>query len=93
MKGVVAVLLGLSLLVNVGYYDVSDEHEPNSTVFFWKKSSTFQVRFINIATEHWGADWSLTDKNRQSVIDYCKYRLGIDTKLDHPDDLKKCTKR
>jgi len=89
----VLVLMLLVAMVNIGYYSVSQEGEPDLTVFFWKISPTFQIKFINIATEHWGADWALTDENRQSVIDYCKYRLGITTKLEHPDDVKKCTKR
>ncbi|EPJ79649.1 hypothetical protein CFII64_20563 [Pseudomonas sp. CFII64] len=92
MKIIVVCLVGLFLVLTVGYYDVSQEDAPDTTLFFWKKAPTFQVKFINIATEHWGADWALTDENRQSVVDYCKYRLGVETRLDHPDDVKKCTK-
>lgn len=89
----VLVLMLLVGMVNIGYYSVTQEWEPDLTVFFWKKSPTFQIKFVNIATEHWGADWALTDENWQSVIGYCKYRLGINTKLEHPDDREICTRR
>jgi hypothetical protein len=29
-------------------------------------------------------------QERQKVIDYCKYRLGIDTTLETQDDLERC---
>lgn len=79
------------LVLNVGYYNVSHESEPDFSVFFWKTSPSFQVRFVHIATEHWGEDPQITDERRQFVIDYCKYRLGIETQLDHPDDIKRCS--
>lgn len=87
----VILVFAILILLNVGYYDISEESEPDKTVFFLKKSPTFQMRFINLATASWGGDMLLNDESRQSVIDYCKYRLGIDTQLENSHDLARCT--
>lgn len=95
-KMMAVVLLALVVLLaalNVGYYNISQEWKPDLTVFFWKRYPSLQFRFVNITTEHWGADWALTDENRQSVIDYCKYRHGTETGLDDPGDLNRCLAR
>ena len=84
-----ALLLVVTL--NVGYYNVAHENAPDSTKFFLKKHLTFKVKFINISTVSWGDDSLFTADDKQAVIDYCKYRLGIETQLNHPDDVRKCS--
>ncbi|AZC51245.1 hypothetical protein C4K35_3664 [Pseudomonas chlororaphis subsp. piscium] len=35
----------------------------------------------------------LTEQERRWIIDYCRYRLGIDTALIHQDDVETCGKK
>lgn len=94
MKRLTILLVLLSVLVlNFGYYKVAQENESDKIVFFLKKHLTLKVRFVNIYTVSWGEDARFTEDDQQAVIDYCKYRLGIETKLDHPDDVKRCSAR
>lgn len=32
----------------------------------------------------------LTDEERKMIIDYCRYRLGLDTALRTQDDVERC---
>jgi hypothetical protein len=78
----------------VGYYKAIDDAELN-TVFFIKKSPTFQVKFENLFAND--ADdkklYELNGEERQLVIDYCRYRLGIKTELKSQDELDACKER
>ncbi|MFJ3485445.1 hypothetical protein ACIPL1_18945 [Pseudomonas sp. NPDC090202] len=60
--------------------------------FFIKKYPTFQVEFENLFANYKDhkALAELTPKERQKIIDYCKYRLGIITTLETQDDLESC---
>lgn len=64
-------------------------------VFFIKKSPTLQMKFENIfAYESDDKKWSeLNDAERQLVIQYCKYRLGIITTLKNQSELEAFKKR
>jgi hypothetical protein len=35
----------------------------------------------------------LTSEQRQDIIDYCKYRLGIDSEVTTQADIEMCAKR
>ncbi|WP_324732951.1 hypothetical protein [Pseudomonas paeninsulae] len=89
---IVALLLVTALLV--GYYKAIDDAELNA-VFFIKNRPTFQVKFENIFAND--ADnkklHKLNNEERQWVIDYCKYRLGIETKLISQEELDVCKER
>lgn len=78
----------------IGYYDSVEDAEIHSN-FFIKKKPALQVKFFNIFAND--ADpkplHQLTFQQRQRVIDYCRYRLGILTKLETEDDLTACMKR
>lgn len=87
------VVLMSFFVLSVGYYEVSQEHGPNLTVFFLKKSPTLKVKFINLRALTWDERSLLTEEERQWAIEYCKYRLGIETRLDHPDDIERCSAR
>jgi hypothetical protein len=90
---VVAALLGLIATLNVGYYNEVSDGEVNK-VFFLKKSPTLRVQFFNIHAND--GDYrkleNLTDDYRQKIIDYCKYRLGIETELKTQADVEVCAK-
>jgi hypothetical protein len=78
----------------VGYYE-TQWAEDNRLIFFIKQSPTFQFAFVNIFDSD--ADDrpldKLTDEQRKYVIDYCKYRLGIETTLTTQAELEVCKGR
>ncbi|MGE8497078.1 MAG: hypothetical protein ACN6O6_06165 [Pseudomonas sp.] len=89
------VALAVSLAwLGVGFYKTYFA-EDNRLVFFIKKHPTFQVRFENI----YASDQDdkplerLNDEERQVVIAYCKYRLGIRTELNSQAELEMCKQR
>ncbi|HEX8542141.1 MAG TPA: hypothetical protein VF671_10585 [Pseudomonas sp.] len=86
------VLAVLVLVLNVGYYVEVDENSEGRQ-YFIKRALTFQVKFRSLYS-HW--TWSydaLTIEQKQELVDYCKYRWGIVTDLDHADELKTCSAR
>ncbi|GFM85097.1 hypothetical protein PSCICO_04960 [Pseudomonas cichorii] len=93
-KLVVAATLTVLALLYVGYYEALEDGDIETVVFI-KKHPTFQVKFYNIHAndgeirkmEH------LTDEERQLIIDYCRYRLGIDTELKTQDDVEMCRRK
>lgn len=89
----VAVLFGL-LHLFVGYY-VSSDVEDGQVVLFLKRSPTLKVKFENLYTRD-SDEVFLHDLNvveRNVVMDYCKYRLGIDTRLQTQSELDACKAR
>ncbi|WP_337056199.1 hypothetical protein [Pseudomonas sp. USHLN015] len=66
--------------------------EDNRLVFFIKKQPSFQVAFVNpFATDTDSKPLSrLSAQERQEVIDYCRYGLGIETELKTQDELDNC---
>lgn len=68
-KIMVAGFLMLVAVLNVGYYNYVEEHGPDSTTFFWKKSLTLQVKFVNPYAS-WGVNmmcW-MTSSNNSLLI-------------------------
>jgi hypothetical protein len=88
------LLLSAALWLFVGYYDSIEDAEIHSN-FFIKKKPTLQVKFFNMFAND--ADpkslSQLTPQQRQRVIDYCHYRLGILTRLETEEDLTACMRR
>ncbi|WP_405119909.1 hypothetical protein [Pseudomonas leptonychotis] len=93
-KIIIAIALLLAVILFVGYYKAIDDAELN-TVFFIKKSPTFQVKFENLFAND--ADnkklHELNSEERKFVVDYCKYRLGIETELRSQEELEVCKER
>lgn len=93
-KLIILIALLLAGVLFVGYYKAIDDAELN-TVFFIKKSPTFQVKFENLFAND--ADnkklHELSGEERELVIDYCKYRLGIETELKSQAELEVCKER
>ncbi|MBX8485129.1 hypothetical protein [Pseudomonas cichorii] len=77
-----------------GYYNSIEDAEIHSH-FFIKKSPTLQIKFTNIYANN--ADpkrlAELDTQQRQLVIDYCKYRLGIEVQLNTDNELEACQAR
>jgi len=78
----------------IGFYEKMEDAYPEK-VFFIKKNPTLQMKFENIfAYESDDKKISeLSDIERQMVIQYCKYRLGIMTTLKSQNELEECKKR
>lgn len=93
-KSIVITVLALLAVLYVGYYESLDDAEVNK-VFFIKKSPTLQVKFRHLFAND--ADdkplEKLTAEQREQVIDYCKYRLGIETALNNQEELEACKQR
>lgn len=90
-KAFVCLLVVLYFVLNYGYYIYIEDAEVER-VFFKKKSITLQVRFDNIFANQ-GDDKVLSDlssEERDKVINYCKYRLGIITELSTRCELERC---
>lgn len=93
-KLIILIALALGAVLFTGYYKAIDDAELN-TVFFIKKTPTFQLKFENLFAND--ADnkklLELDNEERQLVIDYCKYRLGIETELKTQEELETCKSR
>lgn len=78
----------------IGFYARMEDAYPEK-IFFIKKAPTFQIKFENIfAYESDDKELSeLSDTERQLVIQYCKYRLGVTTTLINQNELEECKKR
>jgi hypothetical protein len=95
MKKLIAIgTFSLLAVLFIGFYESLDDAEV-SNVFFIKKSPTLQVKFRNLFAND--ADdkplEELTTEQREQVIDYCKYRLGIETELNTQEELEVCKQR
>lgn len=90
-KSFLLIFLILAVILFTGYYESLDDAEVNK-VFFVKKYPSLQIKFRNLFAND--ADDKpldkLTAEQRQLVIDYCKYRLGIETELKTQEELESC---
>lgn len=74
----------------IGYYEHHEEI-TSLPVFFIKKKPALQVVFHRIFHPNFEKSLhELTVQERQHVIDYCKYRLGIETDLNTVKAFKAC---
>lgn len=96
MKIVIFALLAtlVTASLTVGYYRSFEDEETRYT-FFIKKVPTFQLRFRNIFANEGDPKplERLRPDEREKVIEYCRYRLGIDTKLETQAELDACKVR
>ncbi|WP_341522497.1 hypothetical protein AABC73_03620 [Pseudomonas sp. G.S.17] len=85
------VALVIYFAANYGYYYYLEDASPEA-VFFEKEYLTLQVRFDNIfANQSDGKRLDqLSSDEREKVIAYCKFRLGIITELSTEDELEQC---
>ncbi len=95
MKKLIAlIVLVLVTMLYVGYYQALDDGDIE-TILFVKKHPTFQVKFYNIHANDGEIRQveRLTEQERKWIIDYCRYRLGIDTDLKTQNDVEICRKK
>jgi len=87
------VLLVLAVLY-IGYYEALEDGDIE-TILFIKKHPTLQIKFYNIHANDGEIRRAerLTEEERKWIIDYCRYRLGIDTALKTQDDVEMCRKK
>ncbi|WP_308125052.1 hypothetical protein [Pseudomonas cichorii] len=93
-KSIVLLTVTLTAWLFIGCYESIDDAEVN-TVLFIKKRPTFQLKFVNLFAND--ADdkklHELNERQRQLVITYCNYRLGIETRLNNKEELEACKNR
>ncbi|MFJ3485446.1 hypothetical protein ACIPL1_18950 [Pseudomonas sp. NPDC090202] len=79
------------LFLNIGYYETRWV-EDDQIVFFWKKSPTFKVSFVNIFSSDHEDNWNgyLEKQERQYAVDFCRYYVGYETEVNSMDDYCRC---
>jgi hypothetical protein len=95
MKKLIAlIVLVLVTVLYVGYYEALEDGDIESILFI-KKHPTFQMKFYNIHANDGEIRQveRLTEQERNWIIDYCRYRLGIDTDLKTQTDVEVCRKK
>ncbi|AIS15061.1 hypothetical protein JM49_26310 [Pseudomonas chlororaphis subsp. aurantiaca] len=90
----IAAALALLAVLYIGYYEALEDGDIE-TIFFIKKHPTFQVKFYNIHANDGEIRQveRLTEEERKWIIDYCRYRLGIESDLKTQDDVEMCRKK
>ncbi|QXH48587.1 hypothetical protein KSS93_12050 [Pseudomonas xanthosomatis] len=95
MKKLIALIaLILVTVLYGGYYEALEDGDIE-TILFIKKHPTFQMKFYNIHANDGEIRKveQLTAQERTWIIDYCRYRLGIDTDLKTQNDVELCRKK
>jgi len=93
-KLLIAAVLALVAMLFVGYYEAVEDGDIETIVFI-KKHPTFQMKFYNIHANDGEIRRleRLTAEERGWIVDYCRYRLGIDTDLKTQDDVEMCREK
>ncbi|MGE7956280.1 hypothetical protein ACQKQA_06715 [Pseudomonas sp. NPDC089530] len=93
-KLLIAAALALWAVLYIGYYEALEDGDIE-TILFIKKHPTFQVKFYNIHANDGEIRQveRLTEEERKWIIDYCRYRLGIETELKTQNDVEMCRKK
>ncbi|MHC8404022.1 hypothetical protein [Pseudomonas sp. TMB3-21] len=93
-KLIASIVLVLVTVLYVGYYEALEDGDIE-TILFIKKHPTFQMKFYNIHANDGEVRQveRLTEQERNWIIDYCRYRLGIDTDLKAHNDIESCRKK
>ncbi|MFJ2486304.1 hypothetical protein [Pseudomonas sp. NPDC087639] len=93
-KLLIAAILTVLTMLYVGYYEALEDGDIETIVVI-KKHPTLQMKFYNIHANDGEIRKveRLTAEERGWIIDYCRYRLGIDTELKTQDDVNMCSKK
>jgi hypothetical protein len=88
------IVLVVVTVLYVGYYEALEDGDIE-TILFIKKHPTLQMKFYNIHANDGEIRQveRLTEQERKWIIDYCRYRLGIDTDLKTQNDVEICRKK
>lgn len=96
MKKLVTLMIVLALVsvLYVAYYEALEDGDIE-TILFIKKPPTFQMKFYNIHANDGEIRKveRLTEEERNWIIDYYRYRLGINTDLKTQNDIEVCRKK
>ncbi len=90
----VALVLAVLAVIYTGYYQALEDGDIE-TIFFIKRYPTIQMKFFNIHANDGEIRQveRLTDEERKWIIDYCRYRLGINTELKTQNDIERCRQK
>ncbi|UQY34197.1 hypothetical protein K8U54_21195 [Pseudomonas fulva] len=93
-KLLIVVILILTTVFYAGYYEALEDGDIE-TILFLKKYPTLQMKFYNIHANDSEIRKveRLTDEERNLIIEYCRYRLGVDTELKTQDDVEVCRRK
>ncbi|MBV4476848.1 hypothetical protein [Pseudomonas botevensis] len=93
-RNLIVAMLAVMMVLYVGYYEALEDGGIETIVFI-KNHPTFQMRFYNIHANDGEIRKveRLTAEERGWIIDYCRYRLGIDTHLKTQDDVEMCRQK
>lgn len=93
-KLLITAILAVMAVLYIGYYEALEDGDIE-TILFIKKHPTLQLKFYNIHANDGEIREieRLSDEERQLIIDYCRYRLGIDTQLKSQDDVERCRRK
>ncbi|MEN1831464.1 hypothetical protein AAIM60_01175 [Pseudomonas lijiangensis] len=93
-KLLIAATLAVLSVLYIGYYEALEDGDIEAIPFI-KKHATFQMKFYNIHANDGEIRKveRLTVEERQLIIDYCRYRLGVDTELKTQDDVEMCRRK
>ena len=91
----VIVLAGIAICLSTGYYTSAGMHGPVKVHFFIKSSPTFKIKFTNLFAKSgdYPRFYYLSEAEKRLIIDYCKYRLGIETNLQSQEEMLRCSAR
>ena len=95
MKKLLAALaLAVLAVIYTGYYQALEDGDIE-TILFIKRYPAFQMKFFNIHANDGEIRQveRLTNEEREWIIDYCRYRLGINTELKSQDDIERCRQK
>ncbi|SEK98627.1 hypothetical protein SAMN03159362_1659 [Pseudomonas sp. NFIX51] len=90
----IATALTLLAVFYVGYYQALEDGDIETIVFI-KQHPTLQMKFYNLHANDGEIRKveRLTEQERRWIIDYCRYRLGIDTVLTRQEEVETCGKK
>lgn len=90
----IAATLMLLAVFYVGYYQALEDGDIETIVFI-KQHPTLQMKFYNLHANDGEIRKveRLTRQERRWIIDYCRYRLGIDTTLTRQEEVETCGKK
>ncbi|SDY27209.1 hypothetical protein [Pseudomonas sp. NFIX28] len=90
----IATTLALLAVFYVGYYQALEDGDIETIVFI-KKHPTLQMKFYNLHANDGEIRRveRLTEQERRWIVDYCRYRLGIDTAFTRQDEVETCGKK
>lgn len=77
--------------LNMGYYQAPEDGDME-TILFIKKHRPAPLKFYSIYANDGEIREvaRLDDEERKLIIDYCRYRFGIDTELKSQDEVEGC---